>query len=62
MVKEILEWNDEKFNESLNEDGPKCYIKAFCTGVIEGAVDLLVVVGIIYYITLICNLIKKTKK
>lgn len=62
MVKQILEWNDKKFEESIDEEGPKGVAKAFLSGCVEGAVDIIFGVGIFWSVIMIWSMIPKRKK
>ena len=64
MLKEILYWTDEKFDEiNKNPNEKHRYIKAFVLGCVEGALEGLVIVGAGYMaiegIIAACNRNKK---
>lgn len=61
MVKKILEWEDDKL-EALNGYDPRDLAKAFGLGVIEGAIDVLVVFGAVSFVVGIAKTIKDFKK
>lgn len=64
MVRKILDWCDEKYeNEVLGDDRPISYVKAFGLGAIEGAIDGLVINGVLLIAAgTIATIIGKTNK
>lgn len=61
MVKKILEWKDDKF-EALNGHDPQDLAKAFGLGVLDGVIDVLVVIGAVSSVAGIAKAIKSFKK
>lgn len=64
MVRNILDWNDKKFDEAVkseDSDG-KLYAKAFGHGALEGIIDAAAVVGICGIAKGIINIVKEFKK
>lgn len=60
MVRHILNWVDDKMDESIKNEDDHVMSKAFGLGMIEGLVDGLFVFGAVMYpIVVVRNLMKK---
>ena len=63
IARSILDFADKKFNEAVKEDDPAVSArKAFTSGVVEGAVDMLMIVGVICWPLSALNLLHVGRK
>lgn len=62
ITKTINKWTDKKFDEIDFDRDKHIGLKASALGMIEGAVDGLVILGAVTFVGSVITIIKETKK